>query len=183
MSSTVQRICGCAGIVWVAVFTLGFWVIAGFIPPPSPNASAQVIAAFYDTNRTSIRVGLILSAIVSGLFTVFSAGISMQLRRIEGRYSGLAYMQLALGTLVVLELLFPMMFWLVATFRAERSPESVQLINDLGWMPLWGSPPPFCCRLSPLRPESCWTAAPILCSRVGWATSTSGRGCSSPQGR
>lgn len=39
MNAWAQRACAWSGIVCLVLFFLGFWVIAGFIPPPSPKDS------------------------------------------------------------------------------------------------------------------------------------------------
>ncbi len=63
------------------------------------------------------------------------AELTVQMRRIEGRHSVLAFTQLALGAVLILEFIYLTMFWQVATFRPERSPEAVQLLNDMAWLP------------------------------------------------
>jgi hypothetical protein len=40
--------------------------------------------------------------------------------------------------LLPLEFIIPIYFWLTAAFRAGRSPESIQTLNDLGWLPFTG---------------------------------------------
>jgi hypothetical protein len=121
----------------VALFLTGFWIIAGFIPPPSPSATAHQIGEFYRNNSNRIRVGMVISMFAAGLTGPWVAAITMQLRRIEG-WSVLVLTQFALGALLVLEFILFLMFWEVAAFRVERSDESIQLLNDLGWIPFIG---------------------------------------------
>jgi hypothetical protein len=60
------------------------------------------------------------------------------MKRIEGRHSPLAYVQLGLGVLAILEVIFPMMFLLAAAFRPERSVQDVQLLADIALLPFVG---------------------------------------------
>jgi len=138
MNASSQRLCAWAGPVCILVFFIGFWPVAGFMPPPSPNAGAAEIAAFYRDNTTSIRLGLVLGMFAASLLGPWSAGISVQLKRIEGQHSPLTYTQLVLGAALPLIFIFPMMTWEVAAFRPGRPPDQTLLLNDLAWLPFVG---------------------------------------------
>jgi hypothetical protein len=133
MNATAQRACAWSGIVCLVVFFLGFWVIAGFIPPPSPKDSARQIAELFQRDQTRIRLGMIVSVFASALLASWAAAITVQMRRMEGRNSVLAFTNLAVGALFVLEFIISLVLWQAATFR-PRSPEIVQLLNDIAWM-------------------------------------------------
>lgn len=137
MTAATQKICAWSGVACVVVFLIGFWPVAGFIPPPSPSASAQEIGEFYRSDQDRIRVGMVLSMIGAALCAPWVSAITVQLRRIEG-WSVLVLTQFGMGVLLVLEFILFIMFWEVAAFRSERSDESIQLINDLGWIPFIG---------------------------------------------
>jgi hypothetical protein len=133
MNARTQRI-----LVWLApimvVIWLGAFLIAGFLPVPSPADSAQQVAAMYDSHRTSIRVGVMLTIACAVMLAPFIGITTAQMKRVEGRGSPLAYAQLAMGALLILEFVYPMMIVQVAAFRPERSPETVQALHDLAWM-------------------------------------------------
>jgi hypothetical protein len=42
------------------------------------------------------------------------------------------------GMLFVLEFLYLLFFWQTATFRADRDPQLVELLNDMAWIPFVG---------------------------------------------
>jgi hypothetical protein len=138
MAGRAQMACAWSGVGFVVVFLLGFWVFAGFVPPPAPGASAEMIAARYAGNRTGIRIGLVLTMFASGLLCTWFAVISIQMRRIEGRRSVLAYAQMIAGAATVIEFLLPPMFWQAAAYRTDRSAETVRVLNDIGWLPFLG---------------------------------------------
>jgi hypothetical protein len=134
MTQPVLRACAWSGVACVVVLLVGFWGVAGFIPPPSPNASAHQIAEMFRADRTRIRAGMIISAFGCALMAPWFAGLSVHLKRIEGRYSPLAYLQLGLGMILTLEFIIPLMFWETATFRDDRDDDLIRLVNDLAWI-------------------------------------------------
>lgn len=120
------------------LFFIGMGLLAGFIPPPSPADSAQEIAARFAENRSGIRVGLVLTMFASGLLCLYFAAISAQIRQIERGWSALSVAQAIAAACTVLEFIFPLFAWQAAAFRADRSPEMVQMLVDLGWLPFMG---------------------------------------------
>lgn len=138
MNLRANRACAWCGVGFVVIFTIGFWGVAGFVPPPSPSDDAEKIAGLFRDDATSIRVGMLLTALAAILIIPWAAAISTQLRRIEGPDEVWASIQF--GTAAIGALLFELLVfgWLVATFRSERAPEIVQTLNDLGWITIVG---------------------------------------------
>jgi hypothetical protein len=134
MSAWNQRLCAACGPLFVLLWLVAFWPVAGFVPPPSPRMPADQVAQFFADDRTAIRVGLLIAAFASALIVPWTAAISTQLRRIEGVHSVLSTTQMASGTLLTLEFIFPTMWWQVAAFRPERDLVSIGLLNDLAWI-------------------------------------------------
>nr|BBX77079.1 hypothetical protein MFLOJ_08660 [Mycobacterium florentinum] len=134
MNIKVQKACAWGGAAFALAFLIGFWVIARFIPPPSPASDAQQIANFFAQHQTGIRLGMIITMLAASLMAPWIAVISIQLKRIEGPFSPLAYAQLALGAALMVEFLLPLMIWEAAAFRPTRSPEIVQFANDVSWL-------------------------------------------------
>lgn len=133
MDWKTQKLCACSGFAVVIVFMTGFWLIAGFIPPPSPSLDAAQIGDYFRANSTGIRVGMVVAMFGAGLTGPWVAAMTFQLKRIEG-WSVLVLTQFALGTLLVLEFIIFLIFWEVAAFRPDRSNDSIQLFNDLAWV-------------------------------------------------
>jgi hypothetical protein len=121
----------------MAVFFVGF-LIAKLVPPPSGNESAAQISAFLNHNTNGIRWGLIIAMFGAALFGPWIGIITKQIKRIEGPNSPSAYTQLALGSLLLLEFIFPLMVLEVAVFRPNRSPAEILLLSDLCWIPFLG---------------------------------------------
>jgi hypothetical protein len=117
---------------------IGFIVIAGFIPTQSPGQDVAATAQFIIDNRTRIRWGMILSMFSSSLLMTYAVSMAIHMRRIEGRFPALAMIQFGLGAIFVLEFIYLLFFWQTATFRIDRAPELIQLLNDMAWIPFVG---------------------------------------------
>lgn len=120
--------------VCVITFGLAFAIVAGFIPPPREAWSAIEVANFYEQNRTAIRCGLIGAMFASALLLPFFAVVSAEMKKIEGPNALLAPIQF--GGAIILTAFFQIicLFWLLASFRPESSPELVRAFNDYGWL-------------------------------------------------
>ncbi len=136
VNATMQRLCTWAAPACTAIFFLGF-AISGYLVPPHPSASAEQTARFYLENTNAIRAGLVLMCFAGPLWIIWSAVMSVQMMRIEGRFAPLALAQLGMGACACIEFIMPVYFWLTASYR-NRSPEIQQTLNDMGWLPFDG---------------------------------------------
>jgi hypothetical protein len=143
MDTTTERWCIYAGPLLMIVFCLGFWVVGGLVPPPSPHDSAQQIATFYAEHATRIRIGLMISMLGAGLTFPFSVAIFMQMRRIEGGIGPMSVTQLVTGLMNGPLFILPMVALGAATFRAGATdPSATESLHDLGWLAFVGIPAP-----------------------------------------
>jgi hypothetical protein len=130
-----QRWCAWCGPALILVFVVGFWPVAGFVPPSSPLRSPEEIAEFYRAHTNAIRVGLLLGMFACCWIVPWVAALTAQLRLIEGQRSALAYAQLGLGSGAPVWFIVPCMAWLIAAYRPDtRSPELTYLLHDIGWL-------------------------------------------------
>lgn len=147
MAERHQRFCIWAGIAFAPVFLIGFALVAGFIPPPSPALDAEAVARLFAEDRIRIRIGIWIATAAAPLLAFYVAALSHQLRRIAGPDSPLVTAQTIAGSCLILEFLFPQLAWQTAAYRAERDAATVQTLNDLAWLPYvgivapWASPP------------------------------------------
>jgi hypothetical protein len=127
-----QRLCAWGGPFCALFFGAGLF-LAGFIPPPSPNLSAEQVAAIYRANPNLIRSGMVLSLVGIVGWTAFVGVISAQMQRMQ--CSPLPrYLQLGAGCIGILTVMFPVMIFAIAAFRPERDPQLTMLLNDVGWL-------------------------------------------------
>src|ERR1700758_2167141 len=99
MNRTVHKFCAWSGTLCLALLVVGFIVFAGFIPARPASQSAPQTAQFLLENRDLIKWGLIVAMFGAPLLMTFAASISIQMRRIEGRYPVLAMTELGLGAI------------------------------------------------------------------------------------
>jgi hypothetical protein len=117
-------------VVWIAAFLL----FPGFVPPMSPEASASEVAAFYSENLSRVRYSMIL-------FNWFCVALIPILMLIVERMRGMAhrtpvmrYCVIGVAGAAPIVFLTSTVFWLVAAFRPDRSPDLTLLYNDLAWI-------------------------------------------------
>lgn len=127
--------CGPVGILF---WLVGFWLIGGLIPPPSPDSSASEIQKFYSEHTNGIRAGLVLTMIGASLTAPWVAVIAAQMKRIEGEVAPLTYLQLGTGMVDIVFFIVPVMNMQAAAFRPDRDPDLILLANDMGWLPFVG---------------------------------------------
>lgn len=112
-----------------------FWVIIGQnFPNPSPALTAEALQARYAENLGSIRLGFIMSMIIVVFYLPWTALLSTQMARVEGRFPVMAYLQLLGGGLTVMVVSFSAFFWVAAAFRPDQDPATTQMLTDLGWL-------------------------------------------------
>jgi len=146
MSIRTQRLCAWCGPAIIAVFFVGFWPVAGFMPPPSPTLTGPEVAAIYQAHPNAIRIGLLMGMVAIGFMVPWGGALAVQLKRIEGRSSPMAYAELGSSVLVPVVFWMPMMCWLIAAYRPfDRSPSDMLMLNDAGWLMfvgmVFGGPP------------------------------------------
>ncbi|MGY4103734.1 hypothetical protein ACW2Q0_29860 [Nocardia sp. R16R-3T] len=138
MNIRIYQACAWSGAGFVALFAVGF-IVAGFLPPPAPNDSAGQVAALFAGHELRIRAGLQIAWSSSLLFVPFVALLSQLMKQTEGEFAPMAYTQLAAGLGSTLVFVLPLMNLQAADYRPHRSPETVQALADLGWLPFVGA--------------------------------------------
>jgi hypothetical protein len=122
-----------SGLVALVCFFIGF-VLARFIPPPSPSWTEAAVADHYRIHATGIRTGMVLMTVSGMFFLPFVGIISEQLRRIPRVPISIVYTQLCAGTLNAVFFVIPPVLFLVTAFRPDRPPEITYMLNDLSWI-------------------------------------------------
>jgi hypothetical protein len=143
LNAQSQIIAVWCGPAFMLVLMIGFAIVSGLFPPHSPSQSAAQVAAWYQTDPVKIRLGLLIFLWGTALYMPFAGVLTVQMRRIEGKFPVWTYVQLMASAGNVITLTFPMAFWATAAFRPDRDPALIQLLNDLGWIPFVGMTSPF----------------------------------------
>ncbi|BBY15002.1 hypothetical protein [Mycolicibacterium litorale] len=120
----------CAGVVVL----IGFLVYPGFFPPMSPAMPADEVAAFYRDNADLVRATMITWNLCGIMVLPFFMVIVVQMKRMATQTHVLAYCYLTAAVSGATIFALADIFFLVAAFRPDRSPELVQLLNDMAWI-------------------------------------------------
>jgi len=139
MDAKAQRLCTWGGIAFCVLFSLGWWPMAGFMPPPSPMDTPQMVADMYGHNTNLIRAGLLVAMFGVAFQFPFFTAIFFQMKRIEGATFPMAVIQILTGTVGVFIFFVPMMLMEAASFRPDREPAVTQGLNDAAWIPFLGT--------------------------------------------
>ena len=124
-----------SGPLFLIAYSIAFWGIAQFMPPPSPRLDPGQVATFFADHQERIRVGLVLGLVATTLLFPFFAAISAQIARVErGRFPLLAMIQYGGAVLLVVFFVMCHMLWIGATYRSELDPSMVRMLNDLSWL-------------------------------------------------
>ena len=140
MNARNQRLCAWSGAVFLITWGIGFWFLAGFIPPPAPKDSPDELLQMFRDDTDRVRLGLVVSMFGSVLLLPWGAVLTVQMKRIEGSSAPLAYTQLAAAAAGCVFLTLPIMYLQIASFRLDRDPELIQLMHDMFWVPFIGVP-------------------------------------------
>src|SRR5262245_45697489 len=125
-------------IAYLVLLFIGWGAVAGFLPPTHPLDDAGQIAQLYDSDFTRIRIGMLIVMLCALVFVPFVAVMAQHISRIEGGPGTLTYIFLLGGVGNMILTFYPAIFWLNAAFRPERAADSIQLMNDLGWLQFLG---------------------------------------------
>lgn len=139
-----ERFGAWCGFGFIAVFLDFFWVVAGLLPPISPETDAASLAQRYAEDSTRLRVGLALMIFFAPICIPFAAATARQVRRIEGGWGLLSLSQLMCGLLLPIIVMFPSVYFAAAVYREDRSPEITQALSDVFWMSFVGIVGNFC---------------------------------------
>ncbi len=130
-----HRIAVWCGAIVALGLPLGWGVLASFLLPPlSPATAPQEVAAFVARGGVLQKVGLMVALASVASVLPLSAVLGDQMRRMEGARPIWAQTQLACATLTAWLLSAAFVFFAAATFRADRDPQLIQLLHDLGWL-------------------------------------------------
>lgn len=131
-----QRVSLWTAPVFGAICLIAFVAFPGFLPPMSPQMTADQVAAFYADNTAMIRFSMITYNLCGIMLLPFFMVIVVQMKRMRTQSHALAYCYLTAAVSGATLFALADIFYLVAAFRPDRSPELLLLLNDLAWITL-----------------------------------------------
>jgi hypothetical protein len=120
--------------VFGAVLLIAFLAFPGFFPPMSPDMTAQQVAEFYRENTAMIRFSMITYNLCAIMLLPFFLVIVVQLKRMVTQSHVFAYCYLTATVSGATIFALADIFYLVAAFRPDRSPQLIMLLNDMAWI-------------------------------------------------
>jgi len=132
-----------SGYIYIAFLMIGIWLLADFFPSQPPTWNVDEIGDLYRNNYVSIRIGMVFVLFGSMFYVPWTAILAKMLSHIEGGAGILTYSQIISGTTNVLLTAYPAGWWLIASFRLDRDPQLMVLLNDIGWLQFLGVITPF----------------------------------------
>ena len=143
---TVFRCCAWAGVLFSITWLVAAGPVTGgvYIWPPSAADSAAKTVADYTGNIMGMRVATTIMIFTSMLYTIWGTAVSMLVKKVEGDYPILFYIQMvSLAACVVVVMLIGY-FWGAAAWRAGEVPiEITRVLNDIGWLGVLYTGAPF----------------------------------------
>ena len=138
MNRTNQLLCIHAGTAAFLILVGGAFLVAGWIPPPSPDQSnAEIAEIFRDSDNVRVAAAMFLFG--GAFFVAPCVAITAQMRRIEGRNHVLADLQIVSAAIGVLALQIPGALWLAISYRDGVDISVVTTLNDVAWFFLLGA--------------------------------------------
>jgi hypothetical protein len=108
--------------------------LCDIFPPPNPGDGPQEWATFWTSNHELKRLGLVCGLAGGACFGCLPVLLFLQLKRIDGPSSPLAYFSLGLGVISTIPAaILPWIFWSPLVFRDTLNPELAQGLSDMGF--------------------------------------------------
>ena len=118
---------------YVFFLGLGLWV-AGFIPFHEPSWGAEEVARIVNQDTFGIRFGSVMMMLAAGISLFYAAVFCKIVSDVEGGPGSWTYLAIMTGLGNAIVTFYPPYAWVTATFRPERSPELIMLMNDYAWL-------------------------------------------------
>ena len=129
-----HRIAAASGAIFILGLIVGWWFVAGLVPPISPTEPPESVAGDYRDGGVLTKLGLMIATASLAFVLPLASALADQMRRMEGGRPILASIQMACATVTTTMVTIAIVLWSVAAYRPDRSPELVQLLNDLAWI-------------------------------------------------
>lgn len=129
-----QRFMVWLSIGMILVFGVSCAALTGFWPPPSPSLPAEEVMHLYADHHTTLRIGVVICLITAAYNLPWSIVLGPQMARHEKGVPLWSILQVLTGTLGVLLLMLPALFWGVAAFSPNRAPETTLLMHELAFL-------------------------------------------------
>lgn len=123
-----------AALLYPGLLILGWWLLAGFVPPPDPNGPEREVLDHFRADGDWIRLGMVITMFGAVMAMPLGATVAYLIRRVEGLVGPLTMLQIMGAVGMAALTFFPAMWWLIALFRLDRDPGMTLMLNDAAWL-------------------------------------------------
>jgi hypothetical protein len=116
------------------IYVIAFVAFPGFLPPMSPNLTADQVAAFYRDHTAAVQFSMVTYDLLGVMLIPFFMVIVVQMKRMATQSHVFAYCYLTAAVSGATIFALANIFYLVAAFRPDRNPELTMLLNDMAWI-------------------------------------------------
>lgn len=136
INANSQRLFAWSGVVANIFWVFGFFSITNWLAPHGPSWTPEETWEFWNgLNRTLVDWGLLLYGFGGVLYMTWTAGIAVQIKRIEGEFSPMTYALIGLGACFVWVFLLAWVLWEVIAYRADMmDPSLMMILDNLAWI-------------------------------------------------
>jgi hypothetical protein len=120
--------------VFGVIYVIAFVAFPGFLPPMSPNLTADQVAAFYREHTAAVQFSMVTYDLLGVMLMPFFMVIVVQMKRMATQSHVFAYCYLTAAVSGATIFALANIFYLVAAFRPDRNPELTMLLNDMAWI-------------------------------------------------
>src|SRR5882757_5863869 len=120
--------------VFGVVYVIAFIAFPGFLPPMSPNLTADQVATFYREHTAAVQFSMVTYDLLGVMLIPFFMVIVIQMKRMATQSHVFAYCYLTAAVSGATIFALANIFYLVAAFRPDRNPELTMLLNDMAWI-------------------------------------------------
>jgi hypothetical protein len=121
-------------LLYPGLLILGWLMMAGFVPPPQPTASASDIVNLYQQRGFGIRAGMVVTMFGAVMYLPLGATLSYFITRIEGFFGPLSILQVMGAVCTAILTFYPAMWWLISIYRPDRPADITLMLSDASWL-------------------------------------------------
>jgi hypothetical protein len=123
------------GPLFLSAFFLLWGVLAGNIPPFSPNATGEEVRAHFLDNRVPIMIGMSVCLTMTACYMAWSVAVARVMERIEGPGGLFSKLEMMGGTITCAPIMVACAIWLTAAHEATNlDPSIMHMLYWMGWL-------------------------------------------------
>lgn len=131
ISANAQRFMLWWGFVMMIIFGFSYWLLIDLIPLNPATDTAADVAAFYQENSLSIRIGAVICSWCAAFAIPIYVVLVAHSIRLEKGIPIWSMLQFGGGMMMTIFLVLPPLMWGVAAFSPNRPPEITLAIHEL----------------------------------------------------